>query len=184
MEECRELYEKGYTIYELEPYYDVHSTTILKWIRKAGGIIREANYSRKFRKEKELPSLNHKVLSVEHGGYEDVYNMEVADTECYFANEVVVHNCPKTRQPDFGTIVIRYIPMEKCIESKSLKLYLFSYRNEPTFMESLTNRILNDLVACCSPRTMEVEGRFNARGGIYTKVIASYIKEVSNECCH
>lgn len=82
--------------------------------------------------------------------------------------------CPKTGQPDFATITIDTIPGATCIESKSLKLYLFAYRNEGTFMETLTNRILNDLVAACSPRWMKVEAVFGARGGIQTTVWAEH----------
>ena len=84
--------------------------------------------------------------------------------------------CPKTGQPDFGTITIRYVPDALCIESKSLKLYLFSYREEGTFMETVTNRILDDLVEACSPLEMEVVGAFAARGGITITVTASYKK--------
>ena len=82
--------------------------------------------------------------------------------------------CPKTGQPDFGTIHIRYIPGKVCIELKSLKLYLWSYRNEGAFYEKVTNTILNDLVAACSPRWMEVIGDFTVRGGIATQVIATH----------
>ena len=81
--------------------------------------------------------------------------------------------CPKTGQPDFGTIRIRYIPHELCIELKSLKLYLWSYRNEGAFYEKVVNQILNDLVAVCHPRRMEVIGDFNVRGGIGTRVTAT-----------
>lgn len=84
--------------------------------------------------------------------------------------------CPKTGQPDFGTITIRYVPDARCIESKSLKLYLFSYRDEGTFMETLTNRILDDLVAACAPLEMEVTGDFAARGGITISVSTSYVR--------
>lgn len=82
--------------------------------------------------------------------------------------------CPKTGQPDFGVITIRYVPDARCIESKSLKLYLFSYRDEGTFMETLTNRILDDLTAACQPLEMEVTGQFAARGGITIDVTATY----------
>ena len=84
--------------------------------------------------------------------------------------------CPKTGQPDFGTITIRYVPDTLCIESKSLKLYLFSYRDEGTFMETVTNRILDDLVEACQPLEMEVVGDFAARGGITIAVTATYKK--------
>uniref|UniRef100_I2Q3K7 NADPH-dependent 7-cyano-7-deazaguanine reductase n=1 Tax=Desulfovibrio sp. U5L TaxID=596152 RepID=I2Q3K7_9BACT len=94
-----------------------------------------------------------------------------------FASEEFTSLCPKTGQPDFGLITIRYVPDALCIESKSLKLYLFSYRDEGTFMETLTNRILDDLVAACRPLEMEVTGDFAARGGITISVTAGYVKE-------
>ncbi len=84
--------------------------------------------------------------------------------------------CPVTGQPDHGTIEVRYVPDMECIESKSLKYYLFSYRQEPTFMETVVNRILEDLVARCSPRRMTVAGRFRARGGISIDVSADYVR--------
>ena len=84
--------------------------------------------------------------------------------------------CPVTNQPDFGSITIRYIPEQKCIESKALKLYLFSFRNHNTFHEEAVNRILDDLVAACNPRKMTVTGNFNPRGGIRIDVEASYEK--------
>ena len=93
-----------------------------------------------------------------------------------FRSEEFTSLCPKTGQPDFGTITIRYVPEARCIESKSLKLYLFSYRDEGTFMETLTNRILDDLVAACHPLEMEVTGDFAARGGITISVTATYKK--------
>ena len=86
--------------------------------------------------------------------------------------------CPKTGQPDFGKITIRYIPHELCIELKSLKLYLWSYRNEGAFYEKVTNQILDDLVAACHPRSMEVVGDFNVRGGIGTQIKATYHNSV------
>lgn len=85
--------------------------------------------------------------------------------------------CPKTGQPDFATITIRYVPDKLCIELKSLKLYLWSYRNEGAFFEKVTNQILNDLVAACQPRWMEVVGDFNVRGGITTRITASQGKK-------
>lgn len=80
--------------------------------------------------------------------------------------------CPKTGQPDFGTITIRYVPDRACIELKSLKLYLFGFRNLGIFYEAAVNRILDDLAGACRPRRMEVEGAFSARGGITTTVTA------------
>jgi 7-cyano-7-deazaguanine reductase len=82
--------------------------------------------------------------------------------------------CPKTGQPDFATISINYVPDVECVELKSLKLYLWSFRDEGHFHEAVTNRILDDLVAKISPRSMTVEGDFYVRGGIHTLVRASY----------
>ncbi|MFH2002312.1 MAG: preQ(1) synthase [Planctomycetota bacterium] len=84
--------------------------------------------------------------------------------------------CPKTGQPDFGTIRILYVPDKLCIELKSLKLYMFSYRNEGIFHETVTNKILDDIVDACRPIRAQVEGRFNVRGGITTVVTAKYRK--------
>ena len=82
--------------------------------------------------------------------------------------------CPRTGQPDFATIRITYVPDQICVELKSLKLYLWSYRNEGTFHEAVINRILDDLVEACRPSRMTVTGDFNVRGGIHTTVTASY----------
>jgi len=82
--------------------------------------------------------------------------------------------CPVTGQPDFGHIVVRYVPDKRCIESKSLKLYLYSFRNTNTFHEESVNTILDAVVKCCSPRRAEVVGRFRPRGGIAINVKATY----------
>ena len=82
--------------------------------------------------------------------------------------------CPRTGQPDFATIRIQYVPDSLCIELKSLKLYLWSFRDEGAFHEDVTNRILDDLVQACRPRSMAVVGDFNVRGGIHTVVTATY----------
>jgi 7-cyano-7-deazaguanine reductase len=82
--------------------------------------------------------------------------------------------CPITGQPDFGVIHVHYVPDQHCVESKSLKLYLFSFRNYGSFGEAIVNRILDDLVAACHPRRMKVTGSFSPRGGIGIKVSASY----------
>ena len=84
--------------------------------------------------------------------------------------------CPMTGQPDFGTITIRYIPDKLILESKSLKLYLWSFRNEGTFHEHATNRILDDVVKALRPLTCKVTGAFNVRGGISITVEAEYEK--------
>jgi 7-cyano-7-deazaguanine reductase len=80
--------------------------------------------------------------------------------------------CPRTGQPDFAAISISYSPRDLCVELKSLKLYLWSYRDEGHFHEAVTNRILDDLVGAVRPRWMRVVGRFNVRGGIRTVVRA------------
>ena len=82
--------------------------------------------------------------------------------------------CPKTGQPDFGTITFTYTPGEACVELKSLKLYLWAFRNEGHFYEDVTNLILDDLVAVMEPIRIEVVGEFNVRGGIHSTVRTSY----------
>ena len=82
--------------------------------------------------------------------------------------------CPLTGQPDFATFKIRYTPDERCVELKSLKLYMWSYRDEGAFHEDVTNRVLDDLVRCIDPVRMSVVSRWNVRGGIETTVRASY----------
>lgn len=82
--------------------------------------------------------------------------------------------CPVTGQPDFGTIIIRYVPDRLCVELKSLKLYLWSFRDEGHFFEQVTNQILEDLVGALKPRRMTVIGKFNVRGGIATRVVARF----------
>jgi 7-cyano-7-deazaguanine reductase len=85
--------------------------------------------------------------------------------------------CPKTGQPDFGTIRITYVPDRTCVELKSLKLYLFGFRDQGIFFEAVTNRILDDLVEALQPRSLTVEGSFNVRGGISSVVRAGYEKK-------
>lgn len=82
--------------------------------------------------------------------------------------------CPKTGQPDFAIIEFRYVADRLCVELKSLKLYLWSYREKGVFHEAVINQILDDLVALLEPRFMEVVGDFNVRGGIYTRVLARH----------
>ena len=84
--------------------------------------------------------------------------------------------CPKTGLPDFGEIRITYVPGDRCIELKALKYYMIEFRNRGIFYETVTNQILDDLVAACSPRYMSVTGDFTARGGIATSVTAEYRK--------
>jgi 7-cyano-7-deazaguanine reductase len=82
--------------------------------------------------------------------------------------------CPMTGQPDFATLRIRYVPGALCVELKSLKLYLWSFRDEGHFHEAVTNQVLDDLVTAIAPRRMTVTGEFNVRGGITTTVTASH----------
>jgi 7-cyano-7-deazaguanine reductase len=82
--------------------------------------------------------------------------------------------CPKTGQPDFAELLLEYVPDKTCVELKSLKLYIWSFRNEGAFHEAVTNRILDDLVRATQPRFMRLSGDFNVRGGIYTTVVAEY----------
>jgi 7-cyano-7-deazaguanine reductase len=84
--------------------------------------------------------------------------------------------CPMTGQPDFATLTLDYIADKLCVELKSLKLYIWSFRNEGAFHEAVTNRILDDLVRVTKPRWMKLEAKFNVRGGIYTTVIAEHSK--------
>ena len=88
--------------------------------------------------------------------------------------------CPKTGQPDFGTIEIEYIADKKCIELKSLKFYLQGYRNTGVFYEDVVNRILDDLVGVCSPRRMTVTGKFTPRGGMHSVVTARFEGDLSS----
>ena len=82
--------------------------------------------------------------------------------------------CPMTGLPDFGEIVISYVPDRQCLELKALKYYLIGFRNQGIFYEAVTNQILDDLVAACAPRRMTIVGAFSARGGISTSVTATY----------
>jgi 7-cyano-7-deazaguanine reductase len=82
--------------------------------------------------------------------------------------------CPKTGQPDFATLHLEYVPDRTCVELKSLKLYIWSFRNEGAFHEAVTNRILDDLVKATTPHFMRLTAEFGVRGGIYTSVVAEH----------
>jgi 7-cyano-7-deazaguanine reductase len=82
--------------------------------------------------------------------------------------------CPKTGQPDFATLYLDYVPDRRCIELKSLKIYIWSYRDQGAFHEAVTNKILDDLAAACAPRYMRITAEFNVRGGLYTNVVAEH----------
>lgn len=107
--------------------------------------------------------------------------LEVFDNPRPERNYRIVHTCPeftsvcpKTGQPDFGTITIDYIPDQKCLELKALKVYFFGFRQQGIFYEAVVNRILDDLIAACHPRKMTVTGDFNVRGGFSSVVTAEY----------
>ncbi len=85
--------------------------------------------------------------------------------------------CPKTGQPDFATLHLEYVPNQRCVELKSLKLYIWSFRDEGAFHEAVTNRILDDLVKACEPHFMRLTADFNVRGGVYTAVVAEHRSE-------
>lgn len=103
------------------------------------------------------------------------------DYEIVFDCPEFTSHCPVTGQPDFGSITIRYIPDKYCIESKSLKLYLFSFRNHNTFHEEAVNSIFDAITKAASPRWAEVDGIFNPRGGIAIKVKVSTDLKVSEK---
>jgi 7-cyano-7-deazaguanine reductase len=92
-------------------------------------------------------------------------HMEIPEFSCL---------CPKTGQPDFATLLLDYVPEQACIELKSLKLYIWSFRDQGAFHEAVTNRILNDLVAAAQPRFMRLTAKFYVRGGIFTTVVAEH----------
>jgi 7-cyano-7-deazaguanine reductase len=82
--------------------------------------------------------------------------------------------CPKTGQPDFAELHLEYVPAERCVELKALKLYVWAYRDQGAFHEAVTNRIADDLVSVLEPRYLRLTAEFNVRGGIYTTVVADY----------
>ncbi len=92
-------------------------------------------------------------------------HMEIPEFSCL---------CPKTGQPDFATLLLDYVPDRTCVELKSLKLYVWSFRDEGAFHEAVTNRILSDLVAATQPRFMRLTAKFHVRGGIFTTVVAEH----------
>lgn len=104
----------------------------------------------------------------EHPGRQYVVTLSTSEFTCV---------CPMTNQPDFATLTIRYVPAERIVESKSLKLYLWSYRNEGVFHEHVTNTILDDLVEALKPVWCEVKAEFNVRGGISLTVEARYDRD-------
>jgi 7-cyano-7-deazaguanine reductase len=98
-------------------------------------------------------------------GRDYLIRMEIPEFTCL---------CPKTGQPDFATLYLEYVPDRRCIELKSLKLYIWSFRDEGAFHEAVTNRILGDLAAAAQPRFMRLTAKFYVRGGIFTTVVAEH----------
>ena len=101
-------------------------------------------------------------------GRDYMIHMEIPEFTCL---------CPLTGQPDFARLVLDYIPERKCLELKSLKLYICSYRNQGAFHEAVTNRILDDLAGATRPRFMRLTAKFYVRGGIFTTVVAEHRKK-------
>lgn len=100
------------------------------------------------------------------------------DYTIYFSCPEFTCLCPMTGQPDFAEIEVAYTPDQLCVELKSFKLYLWSYRDEGAFHEAVTNQILDDLVAAVDPLEMTVTGVFNVRGGITTTIVAEYERDI------
>ncbi|RPH92507.1 MAG: NADPH-dependent 7-cyano-7-deazaguanine reductase QueF [Lysobacterales bacterium] len=98
-------------------------------------------------------------------GHDYTIRMEIPEFTCL---------CPKTGQPDFATLLLEYVPDQRCVELKSLKLYVWAFRDRGAFHEAVTNEILEHLVDAVEPRFMRLTARFNVRGGIYTTVIADH----------
>jgi 7-cyano-7-deazaguanine reductase len=113
------------------------------------------------------PSRNLETFENPNPGRDFMIHMEIPEFTCL---------CPKTGQPDFATLELDYVPDRRCVELKSLKLYIGSYRDEGAFHEAVTNRILDDLAAATKPRFMRLTARFNVRGGIFTHVVAEHRK--------
>src|ERR671932_789473 len=116
------------------------------------------------------PSKQLETFPNPHVGRDYEINMECPEFTCI---------CPRTGQPDFATIRIRYVPDQLCVELKSLKLYLWSFRNEGAFHEAVINEILDHLVEACRPRSMTVVGDFNIRGGLHPTITANYNKQAT-----
>ncbi len=166
-ESARLLYEQGYTLGEVADYLGVHSTTVRQWVLSSNYAMRKANDTRKARKTNPLPALNHRIVGIEElSEVQDVYNMEVEDVQNFFANEVLVHNCPVTGQPDWYTVTVVFTPDKYCLESKSLKLYLQSFRDKGIFSEDFAAKIAEDVAHALQPWNGSVTVRQKPRGGV------------------
>ena len=111
------------------------------------------------------PSKDLETFDNPHPGRDYTIRIRVPEFTCL---------CPKTGQPDFAELTLEYVPDRRCVELKSLKMYVWSFRDEGVFHEDVTNRILDQLVAVCAPRFMRLTADFNVRGGIYTTVVAEH----------
>jgi 7-cyano-7-deazaguanine reductase len=111
------------------------------------------------------PSRKPSTFDNPNPGRDYLIHMEIPEFTCL---------CPLTGQPDFARLVLDYIPQRKCLELKSLKLYIWSFRDRGAFHEAVTNRILEDLVAATRPRFMRLRANFHVRGGIFTTVVAEH----------
>lgn len=114
-----------------------------------------------------LPAKNLETFDNPQPGRDYHIHMEIPEFTCL---------CPKTGQPDFATLILDYIPDQRCVELKSLKLYIWSFREEGAFHEAVTNRILDDLVTATDPRFMRLTAKFFVRGGIFTNVVVEHRK--------
>lgn len=113
------------------------------------------------------PSLSLDTFPNPNPARDYLIHMEIPEFTCL---------CPKTGQPDFATLLLDYVPDKKCVELKSLKLYIWSFRDQGAFHEAVTNRMLDDLAKATQPRFMRLTARFFVRGGIYTTVSVEHIK--------
>ena len=111
------------------------------------------------------PSKELETFANPHPGRDYTIRIRVPEFTCL---------CPKTGQPDFAELQLEYVPEQRCVELKSLKMYVWSFRDEGAFHEDVTNRILERLVEACAPRFMRLTAEFNVRGGIYTTVVAEH----------
>ena len=114
------------------------------------------------------PSKSLETFPNPHPERDYTIHMEVPEFTCL---------CPKTGQPDFATFELDFVPDQRCVELKSLKMYMWSFREEGGFHEAMTNRIADDIVAAIEPRFLRVTGRWNVRGGIWTNVVVEHRKE-------
>jgi 7-cyano-7-deazaguanine reductase len=111
------------------------------------------------------PSKNLETFANPHPGRDYSIRIRIPEFTCL---------CPKTGQPDFATLHLEYVPDLRCVELKSLKLYVWSFREQGAFHEDVTNQILDKLVSVCEPRFMRLTAEFNVRGGIYTTVVVEH----------